>query len=150
MPMPQPPVRPWAFLARLLVFFFATYLLWQPSAPYYTQFLLHAARFGAWLSELPTSSLWRSGTTLRAGNLCIGQPIRGAARACGEYCESNADCPPGVACSSGLCDVSCKDRNDCMACGAGAGCQIGSTSAIFYYHRNFKAFEPPLEPQRIP
>jgi hypothetical protein len=151
MPMPQPPVRPWAFLGRLLVFFFVTYFLWQPSAPYYAQLLLQASRVGVWLSELPTSSLWRSGTTLRTGSLCLLPAVESGSQGCGGYCSSAEDCPRGVECDRGICDRPCEDVSDCSsACGAAAKCLKVPDTGIFYYHRNFKSFVPPLMPQGIP
>jgi hypothetical protein len=149
--MHPPPVKPWAFLARLLALFVVTYLLWEPAAPYYARFLLQAARAGVWLSELPTSSLWRSGTTLRTGSPCIGNPIGGSASGCGGYCDSAAECPKGVACVRGICDVPCTGAADCAGpCGAGTRCLVAPATAIFYYHRNFKSFDPPVPPQHIP
>lgn len=149
--MPQPPVRPWAFLARLLVFFFVTYFLWQPSAPYYARLLLQASRAGVWLSELPTSSLWRSGTTLRTGSLCLLPDVESGSHGCGGYCSSNQDCPRGVECDRGICDQPCEEVSDCSrACGEAAKCLKVPDTGIFYYHRNFKSFVPPLMPQGIP
>ena len=149
--MPQPPVRPWAFLARLLALFIVTYLLWEPAAPLYARFLLQAARAGVWLSELPTSSLWRSGTTLRTGSPCIGNPYGGSMSGCGGYCDSAAECPKGVGCVRGICDVPCESAADCSSsCGAGTRCLVAPATAIFYYHRNFRSFDPPVPPQHIP
>jgi len=84
-------VSPWVFLGRLLLFFFVTYLLWQPVAPSYTQLLYYASRAGVWLAELSTDPLWHGGTTL-----------------------------------------------------------VTRGTAIFYTHRNFAAFDPPIPPQGIP
>jgi len=57
-------LNPWGFLARLLVFFALTYVLWQLLAPAYTQLLLHASRIAIWLTEISSDPGWSHGTTL--------------------------------------------------------------------------------------
>jgi hypothetical protein len=58
------PINPWWFLAKLLVFFFLTYMVWHPLAPYYAQLLLRASRVGIWLTEFSFDPVWQHPTQL--------------------------------------------------------------------------------------
>jgi hypothetical protein len=138
-------VNPWAFLARLVVLFFLTFLIWTPAAPYYKNVLLWASRAAIWVSELP----WGGGTTLRTGSPCIGPTVRGSARGCGQYCDSSSDCPSGVACVSGICELLCGESTACKSsCGAASVCAKKPDTAIFYHHRDFAKLG--IAPQGIP
>lgn len=64
-------IKPLVFLARLLVVFFATYLLWTPCAPAYTQLLATLTRGFLHLTELSrdpnwyqATQMWVQGTTI--------------------------------------------------------------------------------------
>jgi hypothetical protein len=143
-------INPWVFLGKLVVLFAVTYLLWTPLAPAYTQILLRASRLGVWLTELSSDRLWHAGTSLRTGQPCIGPP-HGSARGCGQYCSSSADCPHGIECVGGICQLTCEATNDCRTlCGAQSKCLEVSGAPIFYNHRSFAAANPPISPQHIP
>lgn len=138
-------VNPWAFLARLVFFFFLTYLVWSPSAPYYKNVLLWASRAALWVTELP----WGGGTTLRTGSPCIGRALGGSAVGCGHYCNASSDCPAGVDCVRGICEVLCEATADCHgACGAAAVCAQQPDTAIFYHNPAFAKLG--ISPQGIP
>jgi hypothetical protein len=138
-------VNPWVFLARLLVFFFLTYLVWAPAAPYYKTLLLGAARAAVAITELP----WGGGTTLRTGSPCVAPSFRGSAAGCGHYCKGDADCPAGVDCVRGVCELLCEKRADCGArCGPAAVCARQPDTAIFFHHTGFARLG--IQPQGIP
>src|SRR6187455_1896123 len=112
-------INPWGFLARLIVLFFLTYLIWTPSARYYKNILLWTSRAAIWVTELP----WGGGTTLRTGSPCLGPTYQGSAQGCGHYCASSAECPSGVACVRGICELLCDITADCQQlCGAATVC----------------------------
>ena len=138
-------INPWAFLARLVVFFALTYLAWMPSAPYYKTLLLWASRVGIAITEIGSGGH----PALRTGRPCLSQPVGGSARGCGQYCDSDAQCPRGVECVSGVCELFCEETSDCTAgCGSGAICHAVPETAIFYNHTKFPALG--IEPQGIP
>jgi hypothetical protein len=58
------PINPFAFLAKLLVFFALTYAVWHPLAPYYARVLLGASRVGLWLTEFSFDPVWQHATDL--------------------------------------------------------------------------------------
>jgi hypothetical protein len=139
------PINPWAFLGRLLVFFALTYLAWMPSAPTYTSLLLWASRAGIALTEIGSEG----NTALRTGSPCLGPPVGGASRGCGQYCGSDAECPSGVACVAGICQLFCEEKADCTArCGASAVCHQVPNTAIFYNRPEFARLG--IAPQGIP
>ncbi len=141
----------WVFLGKLFLFFALTYLAWKPAAPYYTRFLFEAARVGVWLVDQSSDPLWRNGTSLRRGNLCVGAPYGGSAVGCGSYCGSSKQCPDGVECVAGMCDTPCVSGMACARlCGESAVCKELPATGIFYSHRNFAAFQTPIPPQGIP
>jgi hypothetical protein len=143
-------INPWVFLGKLVVLFAVTFLLWTPLASAYTQVLLQASRVGIWLTELSTDSLWHAGTSLRAGQPCVGPPFQ-SARGCGQYCSSSADCPHGIECVGGICQLTCETSNSCHTlCGAQSNCLEVPGAPIFYNHRNFAATNPQISPQHIP
>jgi hypothetical protein len=143
-------INPWVFLGKLVVLFAVTYLLWTPLAPAYTQILLRASRVGVWLTELSSDPRWHAGTSLRAGQPCIGPPHK-SARGCGQYCSSSADCPQGIECVGGICQLTCATTNDCRTlCGEQSNCLEAPGAPIFYNHRNFAAMNPQIPPRHIP
>ena len=134
-----------AFLARLIVLFFLTYLVWAPSARYYKNVLLWTSRAAIWVTELP----WGGGTTLRTGNPCIGPTFAGSSRGCGQYCSTSSECPKGVECVRGICERICSETSECQGpCGAAAVCRILPDTAIFYHHTGFERLG--ISPQGIP
>jgi hypothetical protein len=138
-------INPWGFLARLIVLFFLTYLVWTPSARYYKNVLLWASRATLWVTELP----WGGGTTLRTGNPCIGPTFAGSSRGCGQYCGTSAECPKGVECVRGICERICSETPECQGpCGAAAVCRILPDTAIFFHHTGFERLG--ISPQGIP
>lgn len=143
-------INPWLFLGKLVVLFAVTFLLWTPLAPAYTQILLRASRVGIWLTELSSDPLWHAGTSLRAGQPCIGPP-HDSPRGCGQYCSSSADCPRGVECVGGICQRMCRTSSDCTGpCGGESKCLEVPGAPMFYNQRNFAKTNPPIPPQHIP
>ncbi len=57
-------LNPWLFLVKLVGLLGVTYLLWKPTAPYYSKLLFHASRLGVWLTEFSFDPEWSHGTTL--------------------------------------------------------------------------------------
>ncbi len=67
-------VKPAVFLARLLVFFFATYVLWKPVAPLYTHLLATLTRGFLHLTELSTDPRLHQVTEMSVRETKEGRP----------------------------------------------------------------------------